>query len=157
MLGTRGLLTGLLVVGLYASSCAQAGAGTAMPIDAIADVVARVQPSVVRIVVVHPSAKAAEPDAALSDMQQSSADSTPTISKIGSGFVVSSAGLVATNRHVIENSVSVFVSTADGARYRAEIVGVASKVDIALLRIDPSANIPPLSLPTATPFAPVTR
>ena len=59
------------------------------------------------------------------------------MSKIGSGFVIAS-GLVATNRHVVEDAVSIFVSTADGARYRAEIVGMAAKADIALLRIDPT-------------------
>lgn len=144
MRGMGRLLAGLLVIGLCAASCPRAEAGTAMPIDAIADVVARVQPSVVRIVVVHPPATAAEPDVAALTSQQSDAASGPPVSKIGSGFVIDSAGLVATNRHVVENAVSIFVSTAEGARYRAKIVGIATKTDVALLRIDPSANIPAL-------------
>ena len=144
MRGRGRLLAGFLVIGSYAVSCPLAEAGTVVPIEAIADVVARVQPSVVRIVVVHPPARVAEPDVALLDSQQSSAASVQPVSKIGSGFVIDAAGLVATNRHVVENSISIFVSTADGARYQAEIVGVATKSDIALLRIDPSANIPPL-------------
>ena len=139
-----GRVLAALVFGLWGASCSLAEAGTAMPVDILADVVARVQPSVVRIVVVHPAANVAEPGTAVLDSEQSAAASAQPVSKIGSGFVVDSAGLVATNRHVVENSISIFVSTADGARYRAEIVGLAAKTDIALLRIDPSANIPAL-------------
>ena len=146
MRGASRFLAALLAVGLGRASCSLAEAGTAMPVEILADVVARVQPSVVRIVVVHPAAKAAEPDAGASDPQQSDAASAQPVSKIGSGFVIDAAGLVATNRHVVENSVSIFVSTTDGARYRAEIVGLAAKSDIALLRIDPGAKIPALPL-----------
>ena len=115
-------------------------AGTGQPIDMIADVIARVQPSVVRVVVVRPPAKANEPDTKLAG-----AAASGPMSSSGSGFVIAS-GLVATNRHVVEDAVSIFVSTADGARYRAEVVGMASKADIALLRIDPNAHLPALTL-----------
>ncbi len=145
MRGTGQFLAGLLIVALCVASGFEAHAAVVSPTGVVADMVARVQPSVVRIVVVHPPAKGAEPDSSLADAGQSSTASAQPVSKIGSGFAVGSAGLVATNRHVVENSISIFVGTADGARYRAEIVGSASKSDIALLRIDPSANIPILS------------
>src|ERR1700712_3454507 len=115
-------------------------AGTGQPIDMIADVIARVQPSVVRVVVVRPPAKANEPDTKLAG-----AAASGPMSSSGSGFVIAS-GLVATNRHVVEDAVSIFVSTADGARYRAEVVGMASKADIAVLRIDFNAHLPALAL-----------
>jgi serine protease Do len=114
-------------------------AGVAQAPDAVADVVSRVQPSVVRIVVVHPPAK---PQASNTSVAQAAESSTVT--KIGSGFVIGS-GLVATNRHVVEDSVSIFVGTATGARYRAEIVGLASRADIALLKIDPDVRLPALT------------
>jgi len=115
-------------------------AGAPPTTNAIADVVARVQPSVVRIIVVHPPEK---PQATDNKLAQA-AESEP-VSKIGSGFAIEAPGLIATNRHVVENSISIFVGTADGGRYRAQIVGMATKVDIALLRIDPAAHLPVLT------------
>src|SRR6195952_5125091 len=115
-------------------------AGTGQPIDMVADVIARVQPSVVRVVVVRPPPKPNESDTKLAG----AAESGP-VSSSGSGFAIAS-GLVATNRHVVEDAVSIFVSTADGARYQAEIVGMASKADIAVLRIDSNAHLPALAL-----------
>jgi serine protease Do len=108
------------------------------PPDSIAAVVANVQNSVMRIVVVHPPEKK---DADGTSKAQASDDSQP-ITRIGSGFVIDPSGLVATNRHVVENTLSIFVGTPDGGRYRAEIVGMPGKADIALLRIHPDQPLP---------------
>jgi serine protease Do len=116
-----------------------AHAGTTQTSGAVADVVARVQPSVVRIVSAYRPGKAAEGDAKMANAAD--ADST---TKIGSGFVVK-AGLIATNRHVVEDSIAVFVVTDTGARYRAAVVGMAERADIALLRIDPGVHLPVLT------------
>ena len=108
------------------------------PPDAIAAIVANVQDSVMRIVVVHPPEKK---DGDAESKAQASDDSQP-VTRIGSGFVIDPSGLVATNRHVVENTLSIFVGTPDGGRYRAEIAGMPGKADIALLRIHPDRPLP---------------
>jgi serine protease Do len=114
-------------------------AGTGQSSDVIADVVARVQPGVVRIVVVRPPPKTSD-----NAMKLATVASADPVSAIGSGFSIDASGLIATNRHVVENAISIFVGTADGSRYRAQLVGLATKADIALLRIDPAAHLPVL-------------
>jgi serine protease Do len=108
------------------------------PPDAVATIVANVRNSVMRIVVVHPPEKK---DGGGESMAQASDDSQP-VTRIGSGFVIDPDGLVATNRHVVENTLAIFVGTPDGGRYRAEIVGMPGKADIALLRIHPDGKLP---------------
>jgi S1-C subfamily serine protease len=64
----------------------------------------------------------------------------------GSGFVVSSAGEVITNAHVITNGTggslqrakSVYVKFPDGNEVPAAIVGADPNADVALLRISPA-------------------
>jgi serine protease Do len=122
--------------------------------ELVADVVARVSPSVVRIIVVHPP-KTAEPTNTQvakggtgagktipTDMAADMAELTPNV-HVGSGFSIA-PGLIATNRHVVEGAVLLYVSTTDGARYPATVVGTATKADIALIRIDPASNLQPL-------------
>jgi S1-C subfamily serine protease len=74
---------------------------------------------------------------------------------VGSGFVVSGEGEVATNAHVvtsgegeaIRRARDVYVEFADGNQVPAEIVGADPNADIALLRIDPSGlKLRPLPL-----------
>jgi serine protease Do len=118
--------------------------------ELIADVVARVSPSVVRIIVVHPPKGTATTGAQIAEADAGKGKSAPTGMAeltpnvhVGSGFSIA-PGLIATNRHVVEGAVLMYVSTADGARYPAEVVGVAHNADIALIRIDPASNLPPL-------------
>jgi serine protease Do len=141
----RLLYASLLAASMLAVDPHPAPAGTVPP-QPIADIIARVQPSVVKVIVVHPPEKpeAGQTVTASANGSRKAAEQQP-VTRVGSGFAISADGLIATNRHVVENSISIFVATADGARHRAEVVGVAGKVDIALLRIDPSAHIPPLS------------
>jgi len=54
----------------------------------------------------------------------------------GSGVIVDSArGLVITNFHVIQNATAIEIGLNDGRHYRAELVGAAPQVDIAILRV----------------------
>jgi serine protease Do len=130
---TLGLRTALFVLFSFAvvelSGARSAIAGAPMPTAAIADVVQRVSPSVVKIIVTRPPDK---PHGA-------------PVSAVGSGFVIDTAGLIATNRHVVENALTIMVGTADGGRYRAQIVGLAAKSDIALIRIEPDSHLPALA------------
>jgi serine protease Do len=124
----------LIFAGPKAGLCAWAD----QPPDAIASIVANVQNSVMRIVVVHPPEK----KESNGDSKAQASDDSQPVTRIGSGFVVDPSGLVATNKHVVEDTLAIFVGTPDGGRYRAEIVGMPGKADIALLRIHPSSPLP---------------
>jgi len=60
---------------------------------------------------------------------------------IGSGFIVSSDGLIVTSKHVISDSgASYKVITADNKKYSVSSVYKDSQNDIAILKINPSEN-----------------
>ncbi len=59
------------------------------------------------------------------------------VNSLGSGFVIDPAGYVVTNNHVIADSDEVDVIFNDGATLRAKIVGRDTKVDLALLKVNP--------------------
>jgi S1-C subfamily serine protease len=57
----------------------------------------------------------------------------------GSGFVVSKDGTILTNAHVVDGADSVSVSFEDGGEeIPAEVKGVDTSTDLAVLKIDPS-------------------
>jgi S1-C subfamily serine protease len=60
---------------------------------------------------------------------------------LGTGFVVSGNGEIATNAHVVTNGQTkaseVYVQFQDGNQVPAKIVGVDPNSDVALLRVDP--------------------
>ncbi len=60
----------------------------------------------------------------------------------GSGFVVDSGGYILTNQHVIEGVGQIEVTTGDGRRLAAYIVGVDPPTDLALLKVDATDLMP---------------
>jgi len=65
---------------------------------------------------------------------------------MGSGFVISSDGLIATNLHVIGEARPIFVETADGKKYKVQSIhATEAQVDLAVLKID-ARNLPALPL-----------
>jgi putative serine protease PepD len=58
----------------------------------------------------------------------------------GSGFVISRAGLIVTNAHVVEGATTVSVKVGDGATHPATVVGRDESTDLAVLRVDDSAG-----------------
>jgi putative serine protease PepD len=74
------------------------------------------------------------------------ASATPQGQGTGSGFVVSSDGLIVTNAHVVDGASQVAVKIGtDGEQLPAEIVGVDASNDLALLDVDAS-DLPTLEL-----------
>ena len=63
---------------------------------------------------------------------------------LGSGFVVSSDGLILTNAHVVEGSNQVKVTLKNGQTYQGKVMGTDSLTDLAVIKIE--AN----SLPAIT-------
>lgn len=66
----------------------------------------------------------------------------------GSGFIVTSDGLVLTNRHVLENASSVVtIILADGTRVEADVIGFAGdNLDLAAAKIRGRTNLPTLKM-----------
>jgi serine protease Do len=64
---------------------------------------------------------------------------------IGSGFIISADGYILTNAHVVADSEEVVVRLADAREFKGKIVGVDTRTDVALLKVDASG------LPTVTP------
>jgi serine protease Do len=66
----------------------------------------------------------------------------------GSGFIVSSDGLIITNAHVLQDApATVTVVLEDGKRLPANVIGFAKNgVDLAAIKIRNQKNLPTLSL-----------
>ncbi len=63
----------------------------------------------------------------------------------GSGFIVSSDGIILTNAHVVRDAKEVTVKLTDRREYRAKVLGADPKTDVAVLRID-AKNLPVVTL-----------
>ncbi|MFH0912062.1 MAG: trypsin-like peptidase domain-containing protein [Patescibacteria group bacterium] len=96
--------------------------------SAIINVVAKVSPSVVSIV------STRNIQSIFGNFEQKGA---------GTGFVIKSNGLIATNRHVVSTQADYTVLTSDGKSYSAEVVAEDSLNDLAIVRI--SANNLPVA------------
>jgi serine protease Do len=59
----------------------------------------------------------------------------------GSGFIVSSDGVILTNAHVVENANEVTVKTSDHREFKAKVLGSDKTSDIAVLKVD-AKNLP---------------
>jgi S1-C subfamily serine protease len=67
--------------------------------------------------------------------------------KIGTGFVVDKAGMVATNLHVVAGESTIKVKMYDGSQYQVmQIAGVDPDRDLALLKIQPAKALQTLKL-----------
>ena len=55
---------------------------------------------------------------------------------VGSGFIVSPDGYVLTNAHVVDGASEVTVKLTDKRDFKAKVVGVDKRIDVALLKID---------------------
>ncbi len=54
----------------------------------------------------------------------------------GSGFIVRSDGVILTNAHVVNGATEVVVRMTDRREYTAKVIGVDTKSDIAVIKID---------------------
>ena len=60
----------------------------------------------------------------------------------GSGFIISSDGLVVTNNHVVAGANEVTVTLQDGDQLEATVIGSDSRTDLAVLRIRSDRRLP---------------
>jgi len=55
---------------------------------------------------------------------------------VGSGFILSTDGFVLTNAHVVDDASEVLVKLSDKREFRAKVVGLDKRTDVAVLKID---------------------
>jgi serine protease Do len=69
----------------------------------------------------------------------------------GSGFIVSSDGVILTNAHVVSDAEEVVVKLTDRREFRAKVLGSDKMTDIAVLKIE-ATHLPTTSLSPPTPL-----
>ncbi|WP_294768450.1 DegQ family serine endoprotease [uncultured Rhodoferax sp.] len=57
---------------------------------------------------------------------------------VGSGFILTSDGVIMTNAHVIEDADEVLVTLTDKREFKARIIGADKRTDVAVVKIDAS-------------------
>ncbi|MDO8699468.1 MAG: Do family serine endopeptidase [Rhodoferax sp.] len=55
---------------------------------------------------------------------------------VGSGFILSSDGLIMTNAHVVEGADEVIVTLTDKREFKAKIIGADKRSDVAVVKIE---------------------
>jgi len=63
-------------------------------------------------------------------------------SSLGSGFVISQDGYIATNNHVVQNASDIQVTFIDGLKLEAELIAFDSETDLALLKVETIEELP---------------
>jgi len=100
-------------------------------LPSIADLVDRVSPSVVNIIV--------------------RTDSGETTSEgQGSGFIISPQKEIVTNFHVIEGGTNIEVEFNNGEKFPASIIGTDEETDLALLRLESNKTFPHVKFHSGT-------
>ncbi|HEY8050142.1 MAG TPA: DegQ family serine endoprotease [Ramlibacter sp.] len=64
---------------------------------------------------------------------------------LGSGFIIDPNGIIMTNAHVVKDANEVTVKLTDRREFRAKVLGVDPKTDIAVIKID-AHNLPAVTL-----------
>ncbi len=100
-------------------------------LPSIADVVAKVRPSVVAI-----NTEVVTYDFFNQPFTQEGA---------GSGWIIDESGIIVTNSHVVEGAESVTVTLSDDRVFLAEIIRTDPRDDLAVLKID-AENLPAVSV-----------
>lgn len=63
---------------------------------------------------------------------------------LGSGVIVSQDGYLLTNNHVVEGAEDIQITLSDKREFDAEIIGIDSRTDLAVLKID-ADNLPAIT------------
>jgi serine protease Do len=146
--GTRS--DGAAAVAAVSPAHGRASAAANISLVNFADVVERINPSVVNIDATTRSVpdrrrrRSGLPDAPdpfdRSDMNGSRNDSPRR--GAGSGFIIDADGSIITNNHVIDGAERIIVKLSDGRTMRARVIGADPDTDIALIKVDGQQRLP---------------
>lgn len=70
----------------------------------------------------------------------------PIVQGTGSGFVLSSDGIVVTNNHVVDGATELTVRFADEREMSATILGTDAETDLAVLKLEGASGLPTVEL-----------
>jgi Do/DeqQ family serine protease len=148
----HGILSALLVIGFVVPGFSQGKnpLGQARELnDAFAGVYEKVAPAVVVIEVVGGEETVGRqlPQGLDFFFRSPDGNRMEPESEQGSGFIISTDGLILTNNHVVQNGETgrISVSMQDGRKFPAKLVGRDEKSDIAVLKID-AKDLPTVEL-----------
>jgi putative serine protease PepD len=65
---------------------------------------------------------------------------------IGSGVILTANGRILTNAHVVDGARNVVITTSDGKKYQASVVGADTKADIAVVQAQNASGLTAASL-----------
>jgi serine protease Do len=63
---------------------------------------------------------------------------------VGSGAIIDPSGIIITNKHVIQNAARILVTFHDKSQVSAQLIGAATLLDLALLKVDVGKPLPAL-------------
>ncbi len=136
-------LTLFLFFGIFWS-----GQGESHGLPSFTGLIERASPAVVKIDTVQaethqttPSMPQSEAPETFQDLFEHRRNQPDLARSTGSGFVISSDGHVLTNYHVVVGASEIVVRLIDRREFDAEVIGVDSRSDLALLKID-STDLP---------------
>jgi serine protease Do len=119
-----------------------------------AEIAKRVEPAVVNIETMQIAPEVAEKD---EDQKEDQSSNNPLLDMfrrqprrpsrgVGSGFIVDSKGYILTNQHVIDGATRITVGLLSGEKFRGRVVGVDEETDVAVIKIDPTRELPTVKL-----------
>src|SRR6266849_6817005 len=76
------------------------------------------------------------------DLPEEAPERGQVVTGEGSGFFVSSDGYAVTSSHVVDRASAMQVTTDDGAKYSAMVVGTDPKTDVAVVKVDGKHDFP---------------
>src|SRR5215217_5624738 len=117
-----------------------------------AEIARRVEPAVVNIETTQVQPEVTEKDEDKEDQSSNPLldmfrrQPRPAPHGIGSGFIVNPKGYILTNYHVIEDAARIIVGLQSGEKYRGTVVGFDAETDVAVIKIEPSRELPTVTL-----------
>jgi serine protease Do len=109
-----------------------------------ADVAERINPAVVNIDAASKPGSRSSPRLFQRGAEDPDGPRDPDVPRqgAGSGFIVDREGYILTNYHVVEGAERITVTLADGRVFRGTVVGSDPAIDVALVRIPKTTDLP---------------
>jgi serine protease Do len=153
-----GSVTRKIAVSSAGSAESSAKGAPAPVVPSFADLVDKVRPAVVSVVVAANTEgdgfQSTPPDESLPPAGRASSNAqSPNryVQTQGSGFLISSDGYIVTSYHIVDKAVAARVVMDGGETVAARVVGSDPITDLALLKINHGINLPCVSLADALP------